>query len=145
VRGVRRDAGGGAGSHRVRLPRLRYPAGAPARAHAAAPASPAPGASHPWPRTRRRCACPCARSRGTSAREFAVRRVRRAAERAGGPRALCVPSLRRRAHCRRRASPSIPRLPAPRHSLRPGAAPGRHYFEFEAIPTPPSRGAFLVF
>jgi hypothetical protein len=148
VRGVRRDAGGGAGAHRVRLPRLRYPAGAPAGAHAAPPAAPAPGASHPWPRSRRRrCACARARARarGTSAREFAVRRLRRAAERAGRPRALRMPSLRRRAHCRRRASPSIPRLPAPPHCLGPGAAPSRHYFEFEAIPTLASRGAYLVF
>ncbi|RLM74583.1 hypothetical protein C2845_PM15G21560 [Panicum miliaceum] len=62
---------------------------------------------------------------------------------AGLARFAC-PLCGRRAHCRRRASPSIPRLPAPRHSHRPGAAPGRHYFEFEANPTAASRGVEKV-
>jgi hypothetical protein len=142
VRGVRRDAGGGAGAHRVRLPRLRDPAGAPAGAHAAAPA---PGAAHPRPRIRRRRARARARTRARAragSRAYAVRRLRRAAERSRGPLALRVPSLRRRAHCRRRTSPGRLRLPAPRQCLRPGAAPSRHYFD--AIPTPGSRGAYLV-
>ena len=149
MRGVRRDAGGGAGALRVRLPRLRDPAGAPAGAHAPTPAAPAQGAAHPKPPTRRRHgASACSRTRARAracagSREFAVRRLLRAAERAGGPRALRVPSLQCRAYRRRRASPGIPRLAAPRHSLSPGAAPSRHYFE--AISTPASRGAYQVF
>ena len=140
MRGVRRDAGGGAGALRVRLPRLRDSAGAPAGAHAPAPAQ---GAAHPKTPTRRHGASACARTRARACagtREFAVRRLLRAAERAGRPRALRVPSLQCRAYGRRRASPGIPRLATLRHSLSPGAAPSRHYFE--AIPTPASRGAY---
>lgn len=127
---MRGDAGGGAGPHRVRLPGLRDPPGAPARAHASAAAAPAAGSAHP--RTGASSRRGVARSRagpraGSRARAHAVRWLLRSAECAGGARALRLPGLRRRARRRRRAPPPLLRFPCRPHGLSRGAAPSwRH-------------------
>jgi hypothetical protein len=112
VRGVRGDAGGGAGADGVRLPGLRHAAVAPAGSHAGPAAAAAEGAAPP----------PGCRGRARGA--AALRLLRRAPERPRRAVALRLPALRRRARRLPRAAPELHPV-LRRDGRRAGAGAGR--------------------